>query len=63
LLNEAPAELFGQMGVQLTEAGMQTLLAGNVSAVQAEAGLARGIIAQTGGAEVEAVKESLVYYG
>ena len=55
LLNEATAELLGQMGVRLTEAGMQTLLEGNISAVQAEAGLARGIIAQAGGAEVEAL--------
>jgi|GEM_PF-1023296 len=55
LLNEATAELLGQMGVQLTELGMQTLLAGNIFAVQAEAGLARGIIAQAGGAEVQAL--------
>ena len=55
LLNEATAELLGQIGVQLTETGRRTLLAGNVSAVQAEAGLARGIVAQAGGAEVAAM--------
>ena len=55
LLNEATAELLGQLGVQLTEAGRRTLLAGNASAVQAEAGLARGIIAQASGAEVTAM--------
>jgi len=55
ILNEATAELFRQINIELTEAGIQTLLAGNVSAVQAEAGLARGIIAQDDGANVEAM--------
>ena len=55
LLNRASLELLGQLGVQLTEAGRQTLLAGNVSAVQAEAGLARGLVAQAGGDEVAAL--------
>jgi len=55
LLNEATAELLAQIGVQLTDAGRQTLLAGNISSVQAEAGLARGITALAGGAEVEAL--------
>lgn len=55
LLNEAVAELLAQMGVQLTEAGKRSLLAGSTSTVQAEAGLARGITAQAGGSEVEAL--------
>jgi len=55
LLNEAAAELLAQLGVQLTEAGKRSLLAGNISTVQAEAGLARGITAQAGGSEVEAL--------
>jgi len=55
LLNEATAELLRQLGVQLTEAGRYALLAGNISVVQAEAGLARGIIAQAGGDEVAAL--------
>jgi len=55
LINEATADLLAQLGVQLTEAGKQTLLAGNTSAVKAEAGLARGITAQAGGSEVEAL--------
>jgi opacity protein-like surface antigen len=55
LLNEATAELLGQLGVQLTDSGRLMLLTGNTSTVQAEAGLARGITAQTGGAEVEAL--------
>ncbi|MCL2792502.1 MAG: hypothetical protein FWD87_05355 [Spirochaetaceae bacterium] len=55
LLNEATAELLAQMGVQLTDAGRQSLLAGNISTVQAQAGLARGITAQAGGSEVEAL--------
>ena len=55
LLNEATAELLDKLGVQLTAAGKRTLLAGNTSTVQAEAGLARGIKAQAGGAEVEAL--------
>jgi hypothetical protein len=55
LINEASAELLGQMGVKLTEDGRRLLLAGNAQAVKAEAGLARGITAQAGGAEVEAL--------
>jgi len=55
LINEATAELLSQMGVNLTETGLKTLLAGNTSTVLAEAGLARGIAAQAGGAEVEAL--------
>ena len=55
LINEATADLLTQLGVQLTEAGKQTLLAGNTSSVKAEAGLARGITAQAGGSEVEAL--------
>jgi len=55
LINEATAELLYMLGVQLTEAGRQTLLAGNTSAARAEAGLARGITAQAGGSEVEAL--------
>jgi tetratricopeptide (TPR) repeat protein len=55
LINEATAELLSQLGVQLTETGLQTLLAGNTSVVKAEAGLARGITAQAGGSEIEAL--------
>ena len=55
LINEATAELLAQLGVQLTETGRQTLLAGNTSAAKAEAGLARGITAQAGGSEIEAL--------
>jgi hypothetical protein len=55
LLNEATAELLSQLGIQLTEAGRLSLLTGNTSVVQAEAGLARGIAAQAGGADVEAL--------
>jgi len=55
LINEATAELLTQMGVELTETGLQTLLAGNTSTVKAEAGLARGITAQAGGLEIEAL--------
>ena len=55
LINEATAELLAQLGVQLTEAGKRELLAGNTSTVQAQTGLARGITAQAGGSEVEAL--------
>jgi hypothetical protein len=55
LINEATAELLAQIGVELTTAGKQALLAGNTSTVLAEAGLARGITAQAGGAEVQAL--------
>ena len=55
LINEATADLLTQLGVQLTEAGRRELLAGNISAVQAQAGLARGITAQAGGSEAAAL--------
>jgi tetratricopeptide (TPR) repeat protein len=55
LINEATAELLAQLGVVLTETGLQTLLAGNTSTARAEAGLARGITAQAGGSEIEAL--------
>ena len=55
LINEASADLLAQMGVALTEAGRRTLLEGNTSVARAEAGLARGITAQAGGDEVEAL--------
>jgi WD40 repeat protein len=55
ILNEATAELLEQLGVQLTAAGKQTLLAGNTLTALAEAGLARGITAQAGGSEVQAL--------
>jgi tetratricopeptide (TPR) repeat protein len=55
LINEATADLLAQLGIQLTETGKQTLLAGNTSAVKAEAGLARGITAQADGSEIEAL--------
>jgi len=55
LINEATADLLEQLGIQLTAAGKQALLAGNTSTVQAEAGLARGITAQNAGAEVQAL--------
>lgn len=59
ILNEATAELLVQLGIQFTETGRQTLLAGNlaenISAVQAEVGFARGITAQAGGNEVAAL--------
>jgi len=55
LLNEATAELLDQMDVQLTTVGRQTLLAGNISTVQSQAGLARGINAQSDGSDVQAL--------
>ncbi|MDR2942530.1 MAG: hypothetical protein LBV17_08070 [Treponema sp.] len=55
ILNEATAELLEQLGIHLTTAGKQALLAGNTSMVLAEAGLARGITAQAGGSEVNAL--------
>ena len=55
MINEASAELLAQMGVKLTDSGQRLLLAGNAQAAKAEAGLARGITAQAGGAEVEAL--------
>jgi len=55
LINEATADLLTQMGVVLTETGRQALLQGNISAVQSEAGLARGITAQAAGLPIEAL--------
>jgi len=55
IINEISADLLGQLGIKLTEDGRRELLAGNTSAVKAEAGLARGITAQAGGSEVEAL--------
>jgi hypothetical protein len=55
LINEASADLLDQLGVRLTEAGKQTLLAGNTAVVRSEAGLAKGIIAQASGASEEAL--------
>jgi len=55
LINEATAELLTQLGVQLTEAGRRELIAGNISTVQAQTGLAKGITAQAGGSEVAAL--------
>jgi hypothetical protein len=55
LINEAVADLLAQIGVTLTEAGKRALLAGNTSTARAEAGLARGIAAQTGGDDVDAL--------
>jgi hypothetical protein len=55
LINTASADLLDQIGVRLTNTGRQALLAGNTSTVQAAAGLARGISAQSAGQEVEAL--------
>jgi len=55
LINEATADLLAQMGITLTETGKRTLLEGNTSTARSEAGLARGITAQAGGDEVEAL--------
>jgi len=55
LLNEATADLLEQLGVQLTDAGKHQLLAGSISTVQSQTGLARGITAQSGGSEIEAL--------
>ena len=55
LVNEAAANLLTQMGVTLTEAGMQSLLAGNTSMVRAEYEMARGITALAGGDELGAL--------
>jgi len=54
-INEAAADLLLQIGVELTEMGRRTLIAGNTSVARAEAGLARGISAQAVGDEVEAL--------
>jgi len=55
LINEASADLLAQIGVTLTAVGRQTLIAGNNSVARAEAGIARGITAQAGGDEVQAL--------
>ena len=55
LINEATADLFSQLKIQLTETGTKTLLAGNASTAIAEAGVARGITAQAAGSEVQAL--------
>jgi len=55
IINEATAELLTQLGIQLTAAGKQALLAGNTVTALAEAGLAKGITAQAGGAEIRAL--------
>jgi len=55
IINEATAELLTQLGIQLTAAGRQALLAGNTVTALAEAGLAKGITAQAGGAEIRAL--------
>jgi len=55
IINEATAELLEQLGIQLTAAGKQALLAGNTITALAEAGLAKGITAQETGAEVRAL--------
>ncbi|MDR0503840.1 MAG: hypothetical protein LBH16_11030 [Treponema sp.] len=55
LLNEATAQLLEQIGIQLTDSGKQELLTGNTSTVLAQTGLARGITAQAGGSEIEAL--------
>jgi len=55
LLNEATAQLLEQIGIQLTDSGKQELLMGNTSTVLAQTGLARGITAQAGGSEIEAL--------
>jgi hypothetical protein len=55
LLNEAAESLLAQMGVTLTETGRRTLRAGRYMAARAEAGYARGMAAEAGGAAVEAL--------
>jgi hypothetical protein len=55
LINQAAADLLGQIGVELTEARKQTLLAGNSLVARSEVGIARCITAQAGGDEVEAL--------
>lgn len=55
LINEASAELLAGLGVRLTPSGRASLLAGNASAIQAETGLARGIVAQESGESVTAL--------
>jgi tetratricopeptide (TPR) repeat protein len=55
LLNDAAESLLAQMGVTLTETGRRTLRAGRYMAARAEAGYARGVAAEAGGAAVEAL--------
>ena len=55
MVNAACADLLGQMGVKLTTDGRQLLIAGSDATVKAEAGLAKGIIAQQGNAAVTAL--------
>lgn len=55
LINDASADLLVQMGVRLSAAGRQALLAGNTTMARAQAAQAQGIIAQAGGSEVEAL--------
>ncbi len=55
-IQEASAELLGQLGVRLTEAGLRELRnAANLAQVQAETALAKGITAQKQGTVVEAL--------
>jgi tetratricopeptide (TPR) repeat protein len=55
LLNDAAESLLTQMGVILTETGRRTLMTGRYMAARAEAGYARGVAAEAGGAAVEAL--------
>ncbi|MDR1127801.1 MAG: CsgG/HfaB family protein [Treponema sp.] len=55
LINGAVEDLLVQMGVRLTETGRRTLGTGRYMAAQAEAGYARGLVAQESGAAVEAL--------
>ena len=55
LINEATADLLAQLGIQLTDAGKQSLITRNIAVVRAETGLAKGITAQASGAPVEAL--------
>jgi hypothetical protein len=55
VINAISAELLAQLGVTLTERGKAELLAGDSQTAKAEAGLAMGITAQSGGSEVEAL--------
>jgi hypothetical protein len=55
LINGAVESLFAQMGVKLTETGHRTLVTGRYMAARAEAGYARGLVAQESGAAVEAL--------
>jgi hypothetical protein len=55
LINQATEELLAQMGIQITDAGKQLLANKRSTMASAEAGLAKGITAQSGGASVEAL--------